>query len=59
MHDWTREEIEDFDQLVDCQVIADVTEDEVEMKNGEVRVFTHLRNYKEAPTEEYDLDDIL
>ena len=30
------------------------------MKNGEVRVFTHLRNYKEAPTEEdFDLEGIL
>lgn len=61
LHDWSLEEIDDFDALVGCQVIADVTEDEVEMKNGEVRVFTHLRNYKEAPAaeEDFDLEGIL
>ena len=56
LHDWTLEEIDDFDQLVGCQVVADVTEDEVTLKDGSTRTYTHLRNYKEAPTDEGDLD---
>lgn len=57
LHDWTLEEIDDFDQLVGCQVVADVITEDVTLKDGSERTFTRIRNYKEAPIED-DADDL-
>ena len=52
MHDWTIDDI-DPDELVGRTVVADVTKDKsVNEDTGEVRYYTHVRNFKEAPVED-------
>lgn len=55
LHDWSIEDI-DTDDLVGQQVVADVTRDaSVNEDTGETRYYTHVRNFKEADSEDDEL----
>ena len=57
VHDWTIDDI-DPDELVGLTVVADVTKDKsVNEDTGEVRYYTHVRNFKEAPVEDGEADE--
>lgn len=57
LHDWEIEDI-DPDELVGLDVMADVTRDKsVNEDTGEVRYYTHVRNFKEAPADDADEAD--
>lgn len=59
LRDWTLEEIDDFEQLVGCRVVADVATEDVTFDDGSTRTFTRIRNYREAPDDLDDLDALL
>lgn len=56
LRDWDLEDI-DPDDLVGQQVMADILENEGMNKDGEKRMYTHLRNYREAPLDSGEGDE--